>query len=246
MRLVPHKPGRIGLWFYELCAPLRYGGQYLLFTKLHKNDEYTPVSSIVEKWSSIVNRMQYDKRLLTMDSYYLDNNAKQALGRSGTTFIVTFTANIFRSVTKEMTKKVKTPCDWYGIHNSTNRNTIMYHYSPEESIGRKWVMTNCAAKTVARTIGLVVPVFTIYKVTFSACDRFNKALHGTTWPLKKGGYTTSGGEGAEYNFLFTCILHNTFNCFYDITNRASSEIDFRLCCLTLADEIFDYAINMNN
>jgi len=51
----------------------------------------------------------------------------------------------------------------------------------------------------------VVPVFTIYKVTFSACDRFNKALHGTTWPLRKGGYITSSGEGAEYNFLFTCI-----------------------------------------
>ena len=55
-----------------------------------------------------------------------------------------------------------------------------------------------------------------------------------------------GGQGAEYNFLLTCILHNTFNCFFDITDQASSEINFRACCLDLANEIFDYALTMNN
>ena len=246
IRLVPHKPGRVGLWFYELCAPLKYGGQYLLFTKLHKNNEYTPVSSIVNIWCSIINKLKYDKTLLTIDSYYLDNNAKVVLEQSGTLYVAAFTANKFTGVTKDIATKVKSPGDWYGIHNETNMNTIVFNYSREQAIGKKWVMTNCAPKTVSRTVGLVVPVFSIYKVTFSACDRFNKSLHGTTWPFRRGGYTKLGGLGAEYNFLLTVILHNTFNCFFDVTNRASSDIDFRECCIILANEIFDYAINMNN
>ena len=30
IRFVPSKPARIGLWFYELAVPLKYGAQYLL------------------------------------------------------------------------------------------------------------------------------------------------------------------------------------------------------------------------
>jgi hypothetical protein len=246
IRLVPHKPGRIGLWFYELCAPLRYGGQYLLFTKLHKNNEYTSVSSIVEIWSNIIKALQCDQTLLTMDSYYLDNSAKLVLEQSGIKYVAAFTANKFQSITNEIKKKVNNPGDWYGIHNSTNLNSIVYHWSPETTVGKKWVMTNSAPKTRSRTIGNLVPVFHLYKMTFSCCDRFNKSLNGTTWPFKKGGNNKYGGLGAEYDFLFTCILHNTFNCFFDRMNRPSSEIDFRQCCLDLADELFEYASNMNN
>lgn len=246
IRLVPHKPQRIGLWFYELCAGLRYGGQFLLFTKLHRNDQYTSVASIVQIWCNIIKKLQEKKTLLTMDSYYMNNEAKQVLEENGVSFVAAFTKNKFNSITQEMEKKVNNPGEWYGIHNPTNRNSIVYHWSREESVGKKWVMTNCAPRTRTNKITRLVPVFSLYKLTFFVCDRFNNSLHGTTWPLRRGGYTRSGGRGAEYNFLFTCILHNTFNCFFDITNRSPSEIDFKQCCLDLADQLFDFAITMTN
>ncbi len=38
IRMILTKPDRVGLWFYELCAPLTYGGSYLLHTKLHHSN----------------------------------------------------------------------------------------------------------------------------------------------------------------------------------------------------------------
>ncbi len=246
IRLVPHKPSRIGLWFYELCAPLYYGGQYLLFTKLHRNDQYTPVSAIVEIWANIIKSFPEAKTLLTMDSYYLDNQSKRVLDGCGIPYIAAFTSNRFQGITKEMSKKVTNPGEWFGIHNATTSNSVVYHWSREEGVGKKWVMSNAPTKTRSRTIGNLVPLFDLYKVTFSCCDHFNKSLHGTTWPFRKGGYQRSGGQSAEYNFLLTCILHNTFNCFFEITKRPHSELDFLLCCLSLSDQLFEHAIKCNN
>jgi hypothetical protein len=60
-RLVPNKPGRIGLWFYQLCASLRYGNAYLFWCKLHHSNpflgETVPVSSIVESWAKVVKKL---------------------------------------------------------------------------------------------------------------------------------------------------------------------------------------------
>jgi hypothetical protein len=69
-RLVPNKPGRIGLWFYQLCAPLRYGNAYLLWCKLHHSNpflgETVPVSSIVESWAKVVKKLGTNGRTLTL------------------------------------------------------------------------------------------------------------------------------------------------------------------------------------
>jgi hypothetical protein len=55
IRLVLTKPDRIGLWFYQLCAPLHNGASFLLWFKLHHSDaflgENIPVASVVPESS---------------------------------------------------------------------------------------------------------------------------------------------------------------------------------------------------
>jgi hypothetical protein len=43
IRLVITKPVTVGLWFYELCAPLSSGGSFLLRTKLHQAEEISSI-----------------------------------------------------------------------------------------------------------------------------------------------------------------------------------------------------------
>jgi hypothetical protein len=87
-RLVPNTPGRIGLWFYQLCASLRYGNAYLFWCKLHHSNpflgETVHGSSIVESWAKVVKKLGTNGRtLLTMDSYYFDVAGRQYFQREG-------------------------------------------------------------------------------------------------------------------------------------------------------------------
>ena len=79
IRLVPSKPGHIGLWFYELCCPLKTGKSYLLSAKLHENSEKTTVASVVENWARVVKSIGHSDTLLTFDSYYMSQGSKQVL-----------------------------------------------------------------------------------------------------------------------------------------------------------------------
>jgi hypothetical protein len=246
IRLVPAKPSRIGLWFYELCSTLRNGGQYMLFSKLHRGGEYTSVSSVVENWIQVIKRLGNEQTLLTMDSYYLDNTSKELLERSGVKYVAAFTSNKFQEITKEMITKVNIPGEWYGIYNPTNLNSIVYHWCSDDRVGKKWVMSNACVKNRSRLIGTNIPLFDLYKVTFNVCDKFNRSLHDTFWPHRKGGSRRYGGQGCQHNFMFTCILHNTFNCFMDLNSTPHAMMNFESYCLELADLLFEYATKMSN
>jgi hypothetical protein len=79
IRLVVSKPGRVGLWFYELCAPLRMGRQFMLHTRMALGKEGLPVSNVVDIWTDIIKQYPPTGTILLMDSYYMDNTAKDHL-----------------------------------------------------------------------------------------------------------------------------------------------------------------------
>jgi hypothetical protein len=246
IRLVPAKPSRIGLWFYELCSTLRNGGQYLLYSRVHHGGEYLPVANVVNDWAEIVKRCGHPQTLLTMDSYYLDNISKQVLQDSGVKFVASFSANKFQTITKEMKPKVKVPGDWYGIYHPRTSLSIVYHWCNDDRVGQKWVMSNACTKSTSRYIGTNIPLFDLYKITFNVCDKFNRSLHDTVWPHRKGGNKRYGSKGMEHNFMLTCILHNTINCFLDTRGIPSQNMDFESFCLELADLLFEHASQLGN
>jgi hypothetical protein len=99
IRLVLTKPDRIGLWFYQLCAPLHNGASFLLWFKLHHSDaflgENIPVASVVQSWSEVVRKHGDPETLLTFDSYYLDNAGRQYLRQGNVKYIGSITKERF-------------------------------------------------------------------------------------------------------------------------------------------------------
>lgn len=105
LRFIPNKPARIGFWFYELCVPLRYGGQFLLHTRLSHGGEGLPVHEVVQQWIKVMKKFPNDNPLLTIDSYYMDNHFKNALDKSHVLYIASFSSNRFKTIQDHMQKK---------------------------------------------------------------------------------------------------------------------------------------------
>lgn len=241
IRFVPMKPSRIGFWFYELTAPLRYGGHFLLHTRLHYGSQYSPVSEAVRSWVNVVKKYQFDNPLLTMDAYYLDNSSKAVLDESHVLYVGSAAEGRFREVQDHMVTKVNSPGEWYGIHNPETRDSFVYHWSNNANLGKKWIVTNACELKQGSSIDESVPVYGLYRATFSACDQYNLELHNRTWPYRKGGFKQHGELGAQSNFLFSCILLNTMNAFFEIKGLDRSTLNFKECCVELANQLFLYA-----
>ncbi len=229
-----------------MTARLSSGGTYLLYAKLHENAESIAVASIVEDWSNIVLQKGQDETLLTMVSYYMDNLSKQLLTDKGVKYIAAFTANRFNPIMTELKHKLTKEEDWYAIHNPETKHSVTYYWSSNEKLGKKWVMSNACEYQVSRSKTEGVPLYDLYGATFSVCDNFNRRLQDRTWPHKKGGYRKSGCKGKEFDFILSCILHNTFEYFFDINRLPSDSIDFCDNCLLLAHQLFSYANTIIN
>lgn len=166
IRLVPNKPGRIGLWNYELCAPLPHGGQFLLHTRMSHGGETVHVSEIVKKWTDIINQYDRNNTLLTFDSYYMDNSSRKVLADSGVKYVASFSSSRFKAFTDIMTHQVANPGEWTGLYNPETSESVIYHWSNDRNIGKKWVMSNACQKNVKGQNTTSIPLFDLYKVTF--------------------------------------------------------------------------------
>ena len=83
---------------------------------------------------------------------------------------------------------------------------------------------------------MIVPMYDHYGVGFSNCDKFNKALHGKTWP-----YKVQGDQRAHSNYIFTCILINTYHLWKDSGNKDEDRntVSWQKFCLELAYEMIE-------
>lgn len=250
VRLVISKPDRIGLWFYQLCVPLLNGSSFLLWFRMHHSNSFyginIPVSDVVKSWANIVQTTGEPNTILTMDSYYLDSAGRSFLRESGVKYIAAITKERFGRLFEILSPKCEKPGDWGGIHNADTKETVVLNWSMDQKVGKKMVMSNAFKKQRRSNLNNIVPVYDVYKITFSACDRFNRGLHDRRWPHKHGGRNTPGDSGAQHDFSLACILQNTFNAFLEIRLRPWGELDFCELACDLADQIFVYAATLPN
>lgn len=82
------KPGKVELWFYELCCKLCTDDPYMLYTRLQqsRNGESITCEEIVGQWcDSIQNVGKVDhtnpnlKTILVFDSYYIYKDVRALL-----------------------------------------------------------------------------------------------------------------------------------------------------------------------
>jgi hypothetical protein len=238
IRLVPSKPDRIGLWFYELAAPLSNNSQYLLHIRMAYSKEGLPVSQMVKKWTDIMNKYTGHDAMLIFDSYYMDNTSKIILEESRVKYLASVNICRFKVIQEFLEPKVTQKGEWIAIHEPSSGHSIVHYWSPNKDLGKMWVMGNACIRTWSQAAGTTVPLFTDYGKYFNTCDQFNRSLHDRSWPHKKGGYKRFGAQGAQHNFILTCILMNTFNAQFDINQMVREDFDFCRLCLELADELF--------
>lgn len=173
----------------------------------------------------------------------MDNASQQLLAGKQVKYVAAFTPNRFRTFSSILDQKVNKPGEWSGLYNPSTGHSVVHCYSKDHNLGKKYVMSNACILTTRPKHSKEIPLFDIYKKTFNVCDQFNRKLHDRTWPHKKGGRNRLGEKGAQHDFIFTCILMNTFNAYWYGIGRGDNKPDFQTNCVMLSDELFMQTIN---
>jgi hypothetical protein len=252
VRLVASKPDRIGLWFYELCAPLKCGLQYMLYTRLHTNRDRCPikVAAVVQDWATIIQKFgpTSSKCILAFDNYYMDSAARVLLKEMNVKFTASCQPGRFVDEIKLLHNGVADEeGEWSSIYNENTKELLTYHWDTQKGVGKKynltWGLERTEEKTKIRSNVNLIPGYELYKATFETCDHFNKALHQRTYCHRRGGKCSNGRDGTTHDFILGCILQNTFSLYQDIFGRNGSKTVFQEYCDTLADEIMLFSLN---
>ena len=257
VRNCPSKPDKIGLWYYELCAPLTNDLSYMLKVSMHDNSEGPrTVASVVSDWLSIVKEVGRDvrgdnpnpKTYLAADSYYVSEAAVQESMKSQQPFSVSVRADRFSKL-KHMVHppgSKDTSGEWKGITKDATGEMFVYHYDRQKGVGIKYNYSRgflrSTDKIKIRNHQNRIPGYGYYKFFFEVCDRFNRNLHDRYWCHKRGGYKVLGESGAHNDFIMACILQNTFNAFHAVNKRDPRETTFLKFCIELSDAIFMHSL----
>ena len=76
----------------------------------------------------------------------------------------------------------------------------------------------------------MIPGYDIYKTMFECFNNYNRAPHDRAFPHKCIGHKTSGEHCSVNDFVFACILQNTFNVYTDTSENPSILGDFKTKC----------------
>ena len=263
VRLVISKPGRLGLWMYELCVRVTIDGKeypFLMHTFMHDSlvDSVT-VSSVVQRWVEAMWSVGADlvpagtspcpKTFLIADSYYMSSATRTYLTEKGQYFslscskdrIALEVSRIHSDNQPDITGVTKT------IWNSESKELVTYHHDTQKGVGKKYNITYGAQRsTIKQKIKdneYIIPGYSFYKNCFEACDNFNRRLHDRCWPHKRGGRNVTGELGAHHDFLMACVIQNTITAYCWARGQRPELQNFKTLLTELAIDLYAYAID---
>lgn len=246
IRLVPSKPDRIGLWFFELVAILNNGDPYMVHTMMSTSNPSTgdtvPVNAVVKEWASVVNYFVETKNsippILTFDSYYTDGEGRKFLNEKNVKFIGAVNTARFRNLVDQLAEHgahVDKPGQTASIYNPNSNEIFVHHWDLDHNVGKKYVLSNAFNPVPAtRSNAGIVPAYDQYKVMFNGCDKYNRNFNHRKYCHRAGGGGRSGENGHTFKFLMACILQNTFNAFRSAHDDTSLNLTFRQMCHILS------------
>ena len=82
-------------------------------------------------------------------------------------------------------------------------------------------------------------IYNTYIMLFGWCDYFNKALSGRSWPFQSGGCGHLGVDGNSFNYLFTCVLVNTYHTYLSINGQQPSDASYKTFCSALVNSLIN-------
>lgn len=253
IRLVPSKPDRIGLWFFQLVVILEGGYPYLVHTRFcnssTESGESIPVNTVVKEWAKVVKYFVETKKseppVLIFDSYYTDNEGRNYLNQNNVKFIGAVMTSRFRNLMDNLIEHgdmVEKPGQTASIFNSQTNELFVHHWDVLTAVGKKYVISNAFERVPATRANTgIVPAYDQYKGLFNACDKFNRNLHDRKYCHRAGGNVRSGENGHTFKFLMASILQNTLNAFKSRLPDQSYDLTFAQMCYFLSQEIMAHS-----
>jgi len=149
IRLVPSKPDRIGLWYYEAVCYLKNGDPFLIdprsSDRISAWGKSMPVSAIVKEWGQICTKLNNPRPFLVFDSYYADNTSSQWLNEHNIRLIASVQTQRFQNVMDNMSmhgQPVDKPGHTAAIRKEESKEVFMHHWDMDTNVGEKYVLSN--------------------------------------------------------------------------------------------------------
>ena len=261
IRLVLSKPGKVGLWFYELACKLKVGDKelpYMMDILVHHNhDGVVHVTDIVKRWHECIEEVErksvnVDDILawLVFDSYYTTSKVRDYLREKGQKFIGSVKSDRFVAETA-MIHRLHTADklgEWRSIYNPETSEVFTYHYDTQKGVGKKYCISHGLVRTTnmpsVKECSGQIPAYSYYKNMFEVCDNFNRALHDRSWPHPRGGKGTPGDMGCHHDFLMACVMQNIRNAWLVLNATDPLSYSFEDMMKDLAYELYSYSIDL--
>ena len=261
IRLVVSKPGKVGLWLYQLACKLKARDKelpYMMDTLVHHNHAgAVHVIDIVKRWHECVEEVERrssnvgePSAWLVFDSYYTTSKVRDFLIEKGQKFIGSVKHDRFL-VETAMIHRLHTADkigEWRSIHNHETSEVFTYHYDTQKGVGKKYCISHGLVRTTdAQTVrgcSGQIPAYSHYKNMFEICDNFNRALHDRSWPHPRGGKGIQGDMGCHHDFLMACVMQNVRNAWFALSETDPLSYSFEDMMKDLAYELYSYSINL--
>jgi len=221
--------------------------------KLWRTEEATretsPVHLIVGDWADVINRHgelpPNPNTISIFDSHYMTNASVQVAEDKGVMFLGSAKANNFNNLVDLVKHFVINRGDWAGIYSETSHDMFIHKWERDDSLGEKYCLTNAfKVGRGSRSSAHCIPGYDLYKLTFAACDEFNRRLHDRKWPHRCGGGTRYGDTGHDHKFAMAVLLQNTFNVYAALHEDSHNQSNYAENCFNLSDELYECSANL--
>ena len=264
VRLVPSKPDKMGLWFYQKCGALSNGLPFCLFFLLHNSISIAvSTESVVSKWVANIRRIDLGvdadpdadwnpHTVLVFDSYYTSKDVVDLFRKEqnkNVCYLASVTPDRFANLTRFLLPPgyVDVEGASKAAYKEDTKELYVFHWDTQKGVGKKFNYSRgllpCSDKMKVLAKKHEIPGYDTYKTSFACCDDFNKGLHDKIWPHKRGGSGHKGFEGKINDFIMAVMLENTYNSWHQITGNTPHVISFKLFCCTLADQLWKLKCN---
>ena len=202
--------------------------------------------AFVRIWMNIMIAFRAYLSALFYDSYYGTNEARKMLHENSILFVSACKESNFRKLTDQLWSKSHTVSragDTSAIYNHKYGELFVCHKQNNE---KKYSLGN-AMKPCRSSRSKAGDIFgwTLYAANFQHNDVFNRNLHHKSWFHRVGGNRRPGEEGHIDDYALAVTLQNTFNVFKAI-HPDIPDVDFMNHATALADEIFVYAMSLED
>ncbi len=202
-----------------------------------------PVWQTTTDWANVVNRHGLKppnpNSIVIFDSYYSTRASLSTFESKNIMYLGSVKANNFKNFVKLVDPKVTQSGQWTGLYNPTSHTAFVHKWDKDERIGKKYVISNAFEKCrKQRELSHVTPVYDLYKLSFNACDVYNRKFHHRQWPHKLGGNYRLGELGHHNKFAISAALQNTFAVWKFFHPEFNFENKYQELCFELADQLY--------